>query len=85
MPHLGDAFASVKEDVLGLLSVLAAAEASGTPRMFIRTGSLADYGRTPMPRTLRAPERFRNPFMQQGWSPRSIMWRRCRPAYRSQS
>ena len=47
MPHLGDAFASVKEDVLGLLSVLAAAEASGTPRMFISTGSLAAYGRTP--------------------------------------
>ncbi len=55
-PHLGDAFASVKEDLLGLLSVLAAAEANGPPRMFIRTGSLADYGRTPVPHVESARE-----------------------------
>jgi UDP-glucose 4-epimerase len=49
-PGLGDAFASVNEDLLGLLSMLAvAAEASPAPRTFIRTGTLAAYGRAPTP------------------------------------
>ncbi|THK34799.1 NAD(P)-dependent oxidoreductase [Ensifer sp. MPMI2T] len=49
-PGLGDAFGSVKEDLLGLLSVVAAAaEARPAPRIFIRAGSLAAYGRAPTP------------------------------------
>ncbi|TGQ34643.1 NAD(P)-dependent oxidoreductase [Mesorhizobium sp. M00.F.Ca.ET.216.01.1.1] len=49
-PGLGDALASVNEDLLGLLSTLAvAAEARPVPKMFVRTGSLAAYGRAPTP------------------------------------
>ncbi len=49
-PHLGDAFASVTEDLLGLIAVLAAAaDTTPAPRMLIRTGSLAVYGDAPIP------------------------------------
>jgi UDP-glucose 4-epimerase len=49
-PGLSDAFASVNEDLVGLLSTLAvAAEAIPAPKMFIRTGTLAAYGRAPTP------------------------------------
>lgn len=47
-PGLGDAFGSVNEDLLGLLSVLAAAaQAQPAPSCFIRTCSLAAYGQAP--------------------------------------
>ncbi len=49
-PGLGDAFGSVQEDLLGLLSTIAvAAEARVPPIAFVRAGTLAAYGGTPMP------------------------------------
>jgi hypothetical protein len=44
-PGLGDAFASVNEDLLALLSMLAVATEPGpAPKMFIRTGTLKLFG-----------------------------------------
>ncbi|WP_065792123.1 MULTISPECIES: NAD-dependent epimerase/dehydratase family protein [unclassified Ensifer] len=48
--RLGDAFASVQEDLIGLLSTIAAAaETQHPPVAFVRAGTLAAYGGTPLP------------------------------------
>ena len=49
-PSLADAFGSVQEDLLGLLQTIAAvAEAPVSPIAFVRAGTLAAYGKAPMP------------------------------------
>lgn len=49
-PGLADAFASIDEDLRGLLTLLsAAAGARRPPRVIVRAGSLAEYGATRAP------------------------------------
>lgn len=49
-PALADAIGSVREDLLDLVTLLVAAgSAPHAPRLFLRTGSLAEYGPGPAP------------------------------------